>query len=87
MEIFSPLKKSWQKEFFDQSLHLAYGMCLIAGFYFKVPLLLAFFLMMAVAFLRELEQHDWDWTRVGRRDLLFFALSGGIFSFCLWLIG
>jgi hypothetical protein len=50
------------------------------AFVHPVPAWLATVLVMTVALLRELEQHEWSIQAVGRRDLFFFFLACLIFD-------
>jgi hypothetical protein len=72
--------RTFWTELRDQSLHAIYAVCLIFAFVYSVPAWLATVLVMAVALLRELEQHDWKILEVGRRDLAFFFLACLIFD-------
>jgi hypothetical protein len=78
--ITSPRVKTFWTGLRDQGAHMLYGLCLMLAFVFPVPAWGATILVMAVATERELEQHDWDITRVGRTDLFFWFLCCLIFN-------
>ena len=63
----------------DQSLHAVYAVCLMAGFVFPVPPVLALLMTMVVAVLRELDQHEWDFGRIGKLDLSFWFMACCLF--------
>ena len=67
--------KPWWKEWVDQPLHMLMATGLFCMAYFHIPVafsaLFAFFWM----WLRELEQHKWDWRLVGRTDLFFVLIA------------
>lgn len=52
-----------------------YASCLWLGFMYAKTIWVVTLLVMTVAFVRELEQKDWDWRKVGRVDLFFFFLA------------
>lgn len=74
------LNRTFWTECRDQSLHALYATCLSIAFVYPVPAWLATVLVMVVATIRELEQHDWNILEAGRRDLSFFFLACVIFD-------
>jgi len=73
---------TWQdKDWLDQPLHLAVG--LIGTFTLGqwMSWLEASTFVMGCAYVRELNQHDWDWYRVGLLDLFFFAIGAALAAF------
>ena len=67
--------KPWWKEWVDQPLHMLMTAGLMAMAYFQIPLLGAAFFAFFWMWLREVEQHAWNWRLVGRTDLSFCLLS------------
>ena len=85
MENLQP-SKALTKELRDQLGHSAHALCLFLSFIFPVPPLVAGLLVMVVAFLRELEQHNWEWRAVGRFDLLIYFIATSFFIVAWYLI-
>lgn len=71
--------KTLKQEIIDQALHVAVAIGLFCLFTWQLPWWEAVFFVMLLAFIREGEQHKWDWRRVGRKDLTFFAI-GAVFA-------
>lgn len=70
--------KTLMEEVRDQALHVAVAIVLFCLFSWSLPWWEAVFFVMLLAFIRECEQHEWDWRRVGRLDLTFFAIGAAI---------
>ena len=70
-----PRVKTRLDEFADQAAHFCAAILLFCLFTWPLPWWEAAFFVMLLAFIRELEQHDKDWRRVGRLDLTFFAIG------------
>lgn len=67
-----------KKELIDQSIHVL--LALVWFFLFVHPLTWweAIFFVLVFALLRELDQKQWQWSRVGRKDMAFFAIGAVI---------
>lgn len=87
MQVFSlkPGRSIW-REVLDQFGHVGYSACLMSAFIFPVPAWVAVLLVMAIAFERELEQHSWDVSAVGRQDMFFWSVAAVLFAVVYYLI-
>lgn len=67
---------TWQdKDWLDQPAHFAVGsIATYAIGQYLMPVEAAVIVMVS-AFVRELTQHEWEWSRVGTLDLTFFAIG------------
>ncbi len=72
--------KSLILEVAEQFAHALYAVALMAAFIFPIPAWGAALLSIGMGILRELEQKSWDWTRIGRMDMFFWALACVIFT-------
>ncbi|WP_090369256.1 hypothetical protein [Nitrosospira sp. Nl5] len=71
------------KEIIDQTAHFTVAFAFMCAFMWPLPWWEAALLVMLGAFMRELNQHDWDWRRVGTLDLSFFAIGAASAAFLL----
>lgn len=62
-------------EYLEQSLHVAEAAMLFHLILFPTPIWVAGLLSFAYGIRRELEQHGWDWRRIGRQDMFFWGSS------------
>jgi hypothetical protein len=67
--------KPFLEELRDQLLHMTHAALLACAIIFIHHPIFACIVVMLEALLRELEQHEWDIMKVGRRDLSFYFLS------------
>lgn len=85
MFTLKPGKSIWL-EIGEQCAHSFYAVALMIAFILPVPVPVAALLSVAMGILRELEQKDWDWRRIGRMDMFFWSLACLIFTaiFYVW---
>ena len=76
--IFAPIK--WKKELIDQSLHALLAVALMVAFVLPNPPWIAAIFVVLVAFVRELDQHKWNWRAVGRLDMCVWTSSAVLFA-------
>lgn len=77
--------KSLLLEIAEQFGHAFYAVALMIAFILPVPIPVAAILSIALGVLRELEQKDWQWRRIGRMDMFFWSLACLVFTIVLYV--